>query len=287
MRYVPFNEDRASLIRTSVASGDRLSARASGESMPQLEPSLQSLEREVDAAIRSVGAALKEMKKVKTAAELGQLRELRQSLDNATRLAGAAADAVADVRGGWVFDEQQHFASGAYTEEVLALARAEGVQAFDSDKRILCYPVVVSVSPSDTSVSVDRKRDRRVRPSFLVRTLKALQSKPPRFKAVEFLESLAAAYDFVVAKAGRPGVVKLVDLHAVLTVMPGAAREYTGQEFARDLYLLDESGVTVTRDGREMTLPASGLTKGAGVLTTVTRSGQVKVYAGVQFSRKP
>ena len=39
-----------------------------------------------------------------------------------------------------------------------------------------------------------------------------------------------------------------------------------------------------TRDGRRMSLPASALTRSAGVLKTVTRSGQTKIYAGVAFT---
>jgi hypothetical protein len=68
-----------------------------------------------------------------------------------------------------------------------------------------------------------------------------------------------------------------------MTLMPGSAREYTKQEFARDLYLLDQSGVVTTRRGRQLALPASALTRTSGVLTTVTRSGQEKVYAGICF----
>ena len=60
----------------------------------------------------------------------------------------------------------------------------------------------------------------------------------------------------------RPGSpAKLVDVHRVLTLLPGAARDYTRQEFARDLYLLDQSGVVDVKDGRRMTLPASALTR--------------------------
>ena len=73
-------------------------------------------------------------------------------------------------------------------------------------------------------------------------------------------------------------------MHRVLTLLPGAAREYTRQEFARDLYLLDQSGVVDTKNGRRMTLPASAMTRGGGVLTTVTRGGQTKIYAGLAFT---
>ena len=77
--------------------------------------------------------------------------------------------------------------------------------------------------------------------------------------------------------------MRLVDVYAVLTLLPGSNREYTKAEFARDLYLLDQSGVTTTRDGRQLRLPASALTRSAGVLVTVARSGQEKLYAGVSF----
>jgi hypothetical protein len=65
--------------------------------------------------------------------------------------------------------------------------------------------------------------------------------------------------------------------------MPGMARDYTKPEFARDVYLLDQSGIVTTRRGRRMSLPASALTRSAGVLRTVTRTGQSKDYAGISF----
>ncbi len=250
-----------------------------------LETALQALERDADAAVRSLAAALKEAKKAKAAAASGQLRDLRQALDGTVRLAGEAVTTTRDLREAWTFDERAHFASGAYAKEVLALAAEEGVQVFESDDRILCYPAIIETSVADTTVVVDKKKERKVRPSVLVRTLKALQSRPPKFKAESFLESLAVAYDLVVARqAGRPGAPqKLTDLYAVLTVLPGSGRDYTKQEFARDLYLLDQSGKTTTKSGRTLQLPASALTRGSGVLTTVTRTGQEKVYAGISF----
>ncbi len=249
-----------------------------------LEQSLADLEREADNAVRSLAAALKEAKKVKAAAATGRLRELRQGLEGTVRLAESAAATSRQVRDGWTFDEQSYFSGGGYTKEVLALAAEEGVQAFESDDRILSYPAIVQVA-GDATVVIDKKKDRRTRPSVLVATLKALQSKPPKFKADAFLETLAAAYDLVRARQGaRPGAtVKLADVYSVLTLLPGAAREYTKQEFARDLYLLDQDGTTSTKDGRTLHLPASALTRGSGLFTTVTRSGQAKVYAGISL----
>lgn len=250
-----------------------------------LEAALASLERDADAAVRSLASALKEAKRAKAAAASGQLRDLRQSLDSAARLADQATAATREARSAWSFDEQTHLSSGAYTKEVLALAAEEGLAAYESDDRILCYPVIVQVSPNDGTVIIDKKKERRARPSVLVGRLKALQGKPPKFKADAFLETLAKGYDLVVAgKATRPGAtVKLTDVYAVLTLLPGSSRDYTKQEFARDLYLLDQEAITRTKDGRRLQWPASALTRGSGVLTTVTRSGQAKIYAGISF----
>ena len=250
-----------------------------------LEEALIQFEREATSAVKTLAASLREVKKLQAAAAVGDLRALRTGADAAARLGDQAASALHDLRSAWQFDETAYFETGAFTKEVLAVAASEDLQAFESDERILSYPAIVQVSAVDTSVTIDKQRDRRVRPSVLVRTLKLLQQRPPRFKAKPFLESLGAAYDLVVAGAGgRPGsTVKLVDVYAVLTLMPGAARDYSKQEFARDLYLLDQSGVVTTRSGRSLALPASALTRGAGLLKTVTRSGQAKVYVGITF----
>ena len=251
-----------------------------------LEEALEAVERDADAAIRSLGAALKAAKKAKSAAATGQIRDLQQALDNAAGLASQAASAADELRAGWRFDVGEWFSTGQFAKELSASAADAGVQASELDERILSYPVILQVSPADATVVVDKQKDRRIRPSVLARHLADLQQRPPKFRAEAFIESLVMAYDYVVAaKALRPGSpAKLVDVHRVLTLLPGAARDYTLQEFARDMYLLDQSGRVTAKDGRRMSLPASALTRGGGVLTTVTRAGQTKIYAGVAFA---
>lgn len=254
-----------------------------------LEAALQAVERDADATIKALGAALRAARRAKTAAALGRIRDLQQAMDSVVGLAGQGADAAGDLRSGWRFDVGEWFASGEYTKELLASAAEADVQAFESDDRILCYPAIVEVSPGDATVVVDKKKERGVRPSVVVAHLAALQQRPPKFRPEAFIESLAAAYDLVVGTRNlRPGApVKLVEVHRVLTLLPGAARDYTRQEFARDLYLLDQSGVVDTKDGRRMSLPASAMTRGGGLLTTVTRAGQRKLYAGLAFAELP
>jgi hypothetical protein len=246
-----------------------------------LEDVLATVERDAEAALRALTAALKEAKRLKAAAATGQLRDVQQAVEGVDGLAAAAASMASELRSSWRFDVSGYLETGEYTKELLAAAADAGVRAVESDQRILCYPSIVQVSPADATVVIDKKKERRIRPSVLVGHLADLQARPPKFKPEAFLESLATAYGLV---AGRPGAVaKLTSVYSVLTLLPGAGRDYTKPEFARDLYLLDQSGVTVTKDGRVMSLPASALTRSSGVLTTVTKSGRVKVYAGIAF----
>jgi len=74
-------------------------------------------------------------------------------------------------------------------------------------------------------------------------------------------------------------VVRLVDVHGVLTLLPGQAREYSRPEFARDLYLLGQSGVVEAGSTRRwLRWAASSGTRQPGVLTTVAVTGQQQRY---------
>lgn len=258
--------------------------------MPQdgtFEAALSATEARAAATLQSAAALTRELKRVKAGSAAGQARELRRALEAAETLAAQLAEAARSLRAGYDFDEQAYLASGAYAKELLATAATAGVDVFEEDERLLCYPSLVRIVPEQAALEVDRKRERRLRPSVVVALLAAAQRKGPRFRPEPFLDSLRNAYELVVARDGkRPdAVVRLIDVWAVLTVLPGQAREYTKQEFARDLYLLDQSGLTTTsRSGRRLRWSASTGTKGAGVLTTVTRGGQQRRYWGIAFS---
>ena len=254
-----------------------------------LEGALAATQAQADAALRAAGAVVRELKKARTAAANGTVRDLRRALGAAEALAGQLSEDAATLRAGYAVDESEYLASGAYAKEVLALGAEAGLSVFEEDDRLLCYPSLVRVLPTDQAVEIDRRRERRLRPSVLVAHLGALQREGPRFKAEPFLESLQAAYDLTVARHGKQAdaVIRVVDAYAVLTLLPGAARDYAKQEFARDLYLLDQSGVSTARDGRALRWAASSGTRGAGVLSTVTRTGQHQRYWGIAFEAAP
>jgi hypothetical protein len=251
------------------------------------EAALSATEAQAAAALQSGAALIRELKRVKAGSAAGQTRELRRALGAAETLALQLAEAARSLRAGYDFDEQAYLSSGGYAKELLATAAATGVDVFEEDERLLCYPSLVRILPEQAALEIDRKRERRLRPSVVVALLAAVQRRGPRFRPEPFLDSLRTAYELVVARDGKKpdAVVRLIDIWAVLTVLPGQGREYTKQEFARDLYLLDQSGLTTTsRTSRRLRWSASTGTKGAGVLTTVTRGGQQRRYWGIAFS---
>jgi hypothetical protein len=251
-----------------------------------LETALARTEDQVDAALKAVAALTRELKKAKQGAARGQLRDLRRSLTAATKLAEQASEATGSTAASLELDEEEHLASGAYAKELLAVAATRDVQMFEDDDRLLCYPSLLRVLPADAAIEVDRRRERRLRPSVLIGLLAAAQARPPRFRPEPFLDSLASAYDLVRSQQQqRAGsVVTLVDVWGVLTLLPGQQRDYTRPEFARDLYLLDSSGVDTVKSGRRLRWHASTGTRGSGVLTTVAKTGQQQRYWGVSFS---
>ena len=251
------------------------------------EAALSATEAQAAATLQSAAALTRELKRVKAGSAAGQTRELRRALETAETLAAQLAEAAQSLRAGYDLDEQAYLASGAYAKELLDTAANAGVDLFEEDERLLCYPSLVRIMPDQISLEIDRKRERRLRPTVIVALLAAAQRRGPRFRPEPFLDSLRNAYKLVVARDGkRPdAVVRLIDIWAVLTMLPGQGREYTKQEFARDLYLLDQSGLaTTSRSTRRLRWSASTGTKGAGVLTTVTRGGQQRRYWGIAFS---
>jgi hypothetical protein len=252
-----------------------------------LEDTLAAAERELDSALKSAAAVTRELRKALASARNGQIRDARKALAGARAAAAALGAETQVLSDGFDPGEQEYLASGGYVKELLAAAEARGVKIFEEEDRLLCYPSVVRVLPGEAAVEIDRVRERRLRPSVLVEMLARTQERAPRFKAEAFLDSLRGGYELVVASERKKpdGVVRLVDIWSVLTMLPGQRAQYSKQEFARDLYLLDQSGVTRTaRNSRTLRWSASTGTKGSGALITVARDGQRQQYWGISFT---
>jgi hypothetical protein len=250
-----------------------------------LESSLAQIESMADSALKTAASLQSELKKAKNAASCGAVRDMVKNLDTAAQLADATRVAVAELSSSWKVDERSYLQSDAYVTELREEAVKQGVNGAYNDGRFLVYPSILRVLPSDSSVEVNRKRDRRIRPSFVIAQLKRMQTKQPGFRPDQFLETLYKAYVLALGKDARVSgtVARLVDIYDVLTLLP-QAKDYSKQEFARDLLLLDRSGVQSTK-GHSLLFAASTGTKGSAVLSTVTPEGELKMYYGVQFQR--
>ena len=256
---------------------------ASDQGIAGLEAALTRTESQVEAAARVVASLGRELRKARAVAAAGQVRDMRKTLDTIRFVAAEVVEQVDAAVASYDVDEAELLSSGAYAKELLAAAEAAGVAMFEDDDRLLCYPSIVRVVPAELALEIDRRRTRGIRPSVVVEQLGKAQRAGPRFKAVPFLASLVGAYDLVVAgqRKSSGAVVRLLDVYAALTLLPGQGRDYTKAEFARDLYLLDQSATVEGAGGRRLRWAASSGTRQAGVLTTVTRSGQQQRYWGI------
>lgn len=259
-----------------------------GDQQPgTLESALARTEADADAALKAASRVIACLRRLRTAAREGKFRELEAARDTAQQVVQALAHEVTSTVEGWQFDEVAYLADG-FVEELIAAAASEELQLFQQDGLLYCYPALLRVLPVDRAVSVDKARERRLRPSVLVGVLRDIQKRPPRFRPADFLEALLRAYRVAVGPratdVGSAPVVPLLDLHGLLTMLPGQEREYSRQEFARDVYLLDQSGVTETKRMERIEFHASSGTRGGRLLSVVTQGGGEQKYYGVSFS---
>ena len=257
-----------------------------------LEEALAKTDADADAALKAASAAIRSLKKFRAAASSGDLRELRRAMDTAEQSIIALRQQFANAKDGWDFDEEAYLTGGDFTRELLETARKSRVEIFEDGERLYCYPHLIRVLPSERAVLIDKARERRLRPSFLVGHLKELQNKPVRFRPDAFLESLWTAYDTAVkmrkSKETPSGaVIPLVEIYDLLTLLPGQSKEYSLQEFARDIYLLDKSGVNRTKKGLTVSWPASSGTRSPGrTITVISQEGREQKYYGISFANR-
>lgn len=254
-----------------------------------LESALAQAETEAEQVLRAAGKVVSALKTLQKAAQQGDLRKLRAAPEAIRQSMAALDEQVTRVESSWSFDEERYLRDGGFVEELLEQARKQGVRLMQQDDRLYSYPVLISVSPAERLVKIDRKPERNIRPSVLIGMLRGRQRAQPRFRSGAFLESLAEAYEIAVARKPRErqtgSVVPLREIYNLLTLMPGQKRDYTLSEFTRDVYLLDQESGLVTRSGASLEFHASTGTKSdRDVLSIVTQTGAEKRYFGISFS---
>ena len=114
------------------------------------------------------------------------------------------------------------------------------------------------------------------------------QVEAAEFQAESFLLILFDAYSKVVEN--RNGdiqdfapVVPLVDVYSWVTSSEERSKNYSKQEFARDIYRLHSSGVDTTKDGAKVSFPISRGGGGGETLTTTNDTGGEVRYYGIRL----
>lgn len=256
--------------------------------LAQTESDAVDLQRAATAVAKAAAAVVK-------AAKVGDIAAMEKALAETKRTATALAVQQRNTQDGWYFDAIGHVRDGDYLDELKQEAETLGLRLFEQEGRLFSYPVLLRIvggaTAADLGITIDRKRARTMRPSFLAATLKRMSTQAPKFKSDAFLKALYEAYRVAERERGqrtmdsRTGpMVELVRLYDLLTLFPGQQKDYGRQEFARDLYLLDQSGVRET-NGHTFRFAASTGTKGSAskFFQLVDRDGHEKVYFGISF----
>jgi hypothetical protein len=252
------------------------------QSPPMLEPALAIFQGQVETSLDRVTILTKRLKKLKTAAQSGDLREIDKSLSDLKDLSAAVHNHSAALA--FEFDDAAYFPD-AFLEELAEASREKGLTVFAQDGKLYCYPLLVRVKPAERSVQIGKKTERGVRPSALAARLRQLHAKPPRFKPSDFLNLLHRAYRHC-ASAKESPVITLAEVYEVLTLMPGSGKDYTKDDFARDLYLLDQSGATRMDNGAAFRFSAStGTRNTASTFVCIAEDGSEKRYYGIAFEK--
>ena len=260
------------------------------------DDALTEAEKVAEAARRATAAVALRVRKVKKASTDGNVADLRKVAGEISllqeQLGGclAALFEAVDAAVEWPASENadQSF-KARYSAELCAAAESRDLAISERDGFLTTFPSIVSVS-EDRAVSIDRKRVPAIRPSRVVEKLVLNRRRAESYSPGQFLESLHKVYVYLsksetsaALPTGEGPVVPLISVYKLLTARPGASRDYTKVDFARDLFALEYRGVTRTKNGAEVFLTGSTGTRQTGFFSFVGPDGQEGKWSGVKF----
>ncbi len=250
------------------------------------EEALDDTERAASAAGKATAALAGAVRQLQRAAAEGDLQKMRKTSDRLAAILDATRQEVLNARSAWPLsaEGEESYLRESYLEEFLAAAKAGGLGIQRRDEGLVAFPSILRILPSERAVRINRKRVPAVRPSHVVKKLKAIQARKPKASPEQFLEVLHRAYRFLAGNEyGK--TVALSGIYEALTLLPGSTANYDQTDFVRDLYLLDRSGAVRTKSGAMCSLPASTGTKGAkGKFSFAGPDGETVTYYGIRFS---
>lgn len=261
-----------------------------------LEDTLAALDTHLADAEKQATALLNAARRLRRAAREGNVASLPAALTAAQADAARTGEPFAAAAAALNYDVAEAFASGAWLDELAAAAKAAGVVLVRRDGRVTAFPVALRLDGRAQGVRVGRRLERRIRPSFVVAQLNALQQRPERFNARQFLDRLFRLYASRARaedpswRPSRPGpgpLVPLAELHDDLTVLPAAAADYPQEEFVADLLRLDRQPDATGSGGHRFELGSSTGRKGGKRLTLFDETGEQHDFFAIRFIGEP
>ena len=261
-----------------------------------LEARLAGVDEQLVAAEKQVSALLKAVRRLRRAAREGAVASLPSGLAAAQADLARTGEPLARATEAASYDVVEAFSSGAWLTELAAAAKSAGVVLVRRDGRVTAYPVAIRLDGRAHGVRLGRKLERRIRPSFIAAQLKALQQRPERFNARQFLDRLFALYEGRARaedpawRPTKPGVgplVALAELYDQLTLLPAAAADYPQEEFITDLLRLDRQPDAMASQGHRFELGGSTGRKGGKRLTVFDEAGEQHDYYAIRFILEP
>ena len=251
------------------------------------EQGFADVERAAGAVLRATRLLAAAARVMVRAAQEGDIAAIGRSAQRISEAAEAATQDAANARSAWPYSAQteEDYLKEQYAAELVAAAQARGLEMQARDGLLVAYPSIIRVLPAERVVRINKTRSPGVRPSRLVAKLKAAQERKSRGSIQPFLEALYAAYLLVRGKEGTAGSVALGRIYRAFTLLPGSASDYSRDDFARDLFTLDRSGINQTRAGARISLPASTGTKDSrDTFVCVAPNGEIVTYYALKFS---
>jgi hypothetical protein len=255
--------------------------------MDSFEQSCTEAKRLADGAVHAATKLVQAAKELSKAADEGDLAKIRRATEKVGTVAAAARQHVANAEAAWPLtpEQEEQLLRDHFEDELIETARSEGLTIRHHEQRLIVFPSVLRVLPEKRAVQIDRERVTAIRPGKLVQRLKLSAMKKPKLSPERFIETLHAAYVLVVTESGDRAGTTLAKVYDALTLLPDVRKEYSVSDFTRDVFILDRSGVTTTKAGARLTLPAATGTKGASkLLQFVDPSGEPVTYYGIRFT---
>ena len=239
---------------------------------------------------KSAAEVAKSARALERAAKTGSINAIRKAQGELEAAVRVLTQEVANAVDAWPFqpDDEEAYLREHFAGELRQIAAAQNLDIHQRDEQLIAHPSIVRVLSDRRAVRIDRKQVSAIRPTYLAALLRANQQKPARFNGRNFIESLYTAYTMLVGgqsplrrpEGGLSPPIPLARIYELLTVMPGASREYSRTDFARDLYRLDMEGPKATRSGAELHFHSGRQSN----ISFVAPDGHLLTYHNVAFS---